>query len=233
MEFVRRHALAGSGAILAIAALVFSLIAAFSTNSDAAAPREVMAGPTGPAGPPGDTGAQGDRGPKGDAGRAGPAGPTGPTGPRGLAGLIGATGPKGDTGSQGPAGTQGAQGQQGQQGAPGPAGPKGDTGPQGPAGLKGDTGAQGPAGPKGDTGAQGPAGPVSIPVVATAPSSPYSGQNSSVYCPDGSYATGGGVSNAGATLWSYPLMDGQGQPIGWRAASQNAATVYVVCIAAG
>jgi hypothetical protein len=136
------------------------------------------------------------------AGQVGPAGKDGATvyGPKGDPGPPGEQGPAGPPGRDG-SGNQGPQGAPGPQGPPGGVGPAGATGPQGPKGDPGDTGQQGGPGPPGATGPQGPPGLANVETEtaseAWAATSP--GQTT-VSCPSGKAAIGGGFSGPAGSL---------------------------------
>jgi hypothetical protein len=175
-------------------------------------------GPQGPQGIQGLTGATGATGPAGAAGPQGVQGPKGDTGPAGAAGATGAAGP------QGPQGPQGSPGVAGADGARGPQGPQGPTGPQGPAGANGP---QGPQGPAGGPGPQGPAG-VSGLVLLIGPltSISNSAATSSVVCPAGKKALGGGFNFSGTVFVMENEPDSTGNFNNRATPDGNGWTVY-------
>lgn len=135
---------------------------------------------------------------------------------RGARGPVGAQGPRGAVGPQGAAGAQGA------------AGPQGATGPQGPQGAAGPTG---PAGADG-----GLAGYEIVTGSAVAISGTDFDVATSVNCPAGKVATGGGVTlgnRAGGVvmLESSPTALGAGWAVtvGNLSSDPNTATPYAIC----
>lgn len=150
------------------------------------------------------------------------------TGPQGLQGPVGQNGPAGVRGPQGAKGNTGATGVQG---VPGPVGATGPQGPQGP---------QGPAGP------QGPQGPGGVEVVWN--TRPADGQGTTVNCPTGKIAIGGGA-KGGKFAWIYrqgptgssipdpgtfPVGSTTTGATGWEANASNTnpsdpLAVYVIC----
>jgi hypothetical protein len=130
----------------------------------------------------------------------------GPRGPRGLRGLPGLAGPAGPVGPAGPQGPQGAQG---------PAGDRGPVGPPGPAGTDGSDGDDGARGPT------GPTGPASTVTVLRSRSFAGASDFTTVHCPAGMVATGGGAQRAlGSDLkladsYPDPPIDAGTNPTGW------------------
>jgi hypothetical protein len=148
-------------------------------------------------------------------------GQQGPPGPQGI------QGPKGDTGATGATGAQGPIGLTGAAGAQGPIGLTGATGAQGPIGLTGATGAQGPIGLTGATGAQGPAG-VSGLVLLMGPTVSISNSagSSTVVCPAGKKALGGGFNWSGSVFVDENEPDSTGNFANRFAPDGNGWTVH-------
>lgn len=213
-------------------------------------------GLTGARGPSGAAGAQGPQGATGAQGAQGPQGPAGSQGSQGV------QGPKGDpgagvhvTGSVATAGDLPATAE------PGDAYIALDTGHlhvwdgdafvdtglvQGPKGDKGDQGEVGPAGPKGDQGIQGLQGPAGADgglsgyEIVTGSHVAISGAafdvSTSVPCPAGKLAVGGGVEldvqGGGVVLAeSHPTAGGAGWGLTVLNFSEdaNGMTPYVIC----
>lgn len=142
--------------------------------------------------------------------------------------LVGPPGPVGPRGPQGLQGDTGAAGEKGETGAIGP------TGPTGPRGATGTTGPTGPAGPSGATNA--------VEETASGSISANSDGSTSVSCPTGDLATGGGAADFGVSgAWIYQSVPtpagGTGTPpTGWVVYFHNptAAAIrvvtYVVCV---
>lgn len=121
-------------------------------------------------------------------------------------------------------------------GVEGPQGPKGDPGPQGPQGPQGPEGPQGPQGPKGVSG-------VTIPTTSFKGGDAV-GDTYGVYCPEGSYAIGGGYSaGAGAEVtaskpwWGsqvpgFPTSADPDRAVGWNVHEvgyDDPVTVWAIC----
>jgi hypothetical protein len=124
-----------------------------------------------------------------------------------------------------------------------PAGPRGAAGPQGP---KGETGPQGSQGPKGDTGAAGMPGVTGEHVVSKVTTiGDGTLQSNTVSCPAGETALGGGGrigvgGIGGASLTQdLPLLDGEGNSVGWRIIAANGSgsaqeiATYAICAKVG
>jgi hypothetical protein len=107
-------------------------------------------------------------------------------------------------------------------GAPGVPGPKGERGPAGPIGPKGATGLTGPQGPEGPRGIAGTSGISDYKVVTTPGTTVPAGKRrfSSVECPGGRSALGGGASSGfghSVVTESAPLDEGKG----WSSTIEN------------
>jgi Collagen triple helix repeat (20 copies) len=129
---------------------------------------------------------------------------------------------------------------------PASVGAVGQAGLQGPKGEKGEAGLRGPAGTKGDVGPQGPRGPAGVPgpsgisgwqyVISPGVELPANlTRTTSVKCPAGKKALGGGVSHTDGILYLYesaPLDGG----VGWAGGVSNRSgyprTMYVWVICA-
>jgi hypothetical protein len=120
-------------------------------------------------------------------------------------------------------------------GQPGPKGDKGEAGERGPVGPKGEPGPTGPTGPAGPQGLAGPSG-VSGWQIVTSPGVSVAAKTTrgtTVNCPGGMKAFGGGVSKSsgGLVAESAPTNDGAG----WAGLLYNEAgstTMYVWAICA-
>jgi hypothetical protein len=108
--------------------------------------------------------------------------------------------------------------------------PRGRRGPAGPAGAQGATGSAGPAGrsgPAGPAGEEGPPGPVVLIYSNSGAHSLPSGQTTTeqVFCPQDTFAVGGGVLGANITVDSSDQLGAPEWPsdpgIGWTATVTN------------
>jgi hypothetical protein len=223
-----------------------------------------LQGDRGPRGLVGARGATGATGPAGATGATGPAGPTGATGAPGAPGATGAQGVKGDTGAgvnvKGSVATFGdlpvgaAAGDSYIVTATGHLWVWSGTawvdtglvqGPQGATGATGAIGATGATGPQGIQGIQGPAGTgvsgyqIVTGTLVTILASDFN-VATSVDCPAGKVATGGGVSvqfpDRGLVMVdSRPTALGAGWAVtvaNFNEALGNSVTPYAVCATA-
>jgi hypothetical protein len=123
----------------------------------------------------------------------------------------------------------------------------GPPGEQGPQGDKGDTGDTGPTGPTGPQGSPGPAGSVNVQKVLSLFSIAPGQSRATVFCPEGSLATGGGYHITGYPIdWQQPYVDGSSPhvdavtdlPVGWYIEAVNGTSgtfgidgyLWVLCI---